>query len=339
MILLTESPMAFSDRLTKRHLTVTYNEPSTYLHPPLETPIAFSFPIQNIQSLTTTPEVTTKATKENTSHRVKSLPYMKNCNIPNKDQLPPSCIVDTAQFYAPSTTISKDTLSFSLDSPYLEIRHYIRLIIYPATSNSNISYNSKNSKYDKKKNNNTIAPICIGLPIHLTQNVSVTETEEDALPSYSSITRGAEELPDYDTSILREEQETESDSWDRRQQPQRRFSTATTIRTSSSSATPHRHRAYPSDEVDLVDLYNSRNNQQQQQQQQQQTTSTSSDETVITVQQSTDPFILLYGDNTINTSNNNDNINDNNYNNNSRLKYHQQHVLIQERRLEDFSLV
>ena len=180
-----------------------------------------------------------------------------------------------------------------------------------------------------------IAPICIGLPIHITQNVSVTETEDDALPSYSSITRGAEELPDYDTSMLREEQEAESDGWDRHQQLQRRFSTATTICNSFSSNTRNRHRPCPSDEIDLVDLYNSSSSQQEQQQ----TTSTSSEETVITVQQSTDPFILLYGDNTTSTNDNNDNINDNNYNNNNRLKRHEQHVLIQERRLEDFSLI
>ncbi|KAI9255665.1 hypothetical protein BDA99DRAFT_539812 [Phascolomyces articulosus] len=346
MVLLTESPMAFSDRLTKRHLTMTNKEPSTYLHPPLETAIAFSFPIsQKKNHLVTTPSDTTNITSSSssssftkdtntTSHRVKSLPYTRNRHYANKEpQRSSTCIIDTAQFYAPSTTISKDTFSFSLDSPFLEIRHYIRLIIHPAIASTNINNNPYYNKYDikKKSNNNTnqqntIAPICIGLPIHVTQNVSVTETEEDALPSYQSITRGTEELPDYDASVLQEELETESDGWDHQRRP-----SVATMRSSISSSTttsrrPH-HQHYPSDEIDLVDLYSRRNNSRQQ------TSSTSSEETgPITPALGQDPFDNIWPNNPNHSSRYS------HYRPSSRVNHQQQHVLIQERRLEDFCL-
>ncbi|KAI9492413.1 hypothetical protein BDB00DRAFT_828913 [Zychaea mexicana] len=307
IVLLTESPMAFSDRLTKRHLTITHCKPSTYLHPPLNTPIAFSFPIQNNASTGETAGGRDKK-EEYISHRIKSLPYARNRSIPKESIPSSSCVVDTAQYYAPSTTISKDSLACSLDSPFLEIRHYIRMIIHPATH----LYNGDST------------PICIGLPIHVTQNVSVTETEEDALPSYQSIVRGAEELPDYDTSMIHEEQQQQQEvtaisiapEWQQQQQRRR----PNTI----SSCNHHRQRSAAStvclsDEVDLVDLYR------------QSTRQSSSTSARTSQEESSTPMSRSSTTATMQS--------DVMFSNSWPSRMQEQHVLIQERRMEDFWII
>ena len=99
------------------------------------------------------------------------------------------------------TLVSHGPLTYSLDSPFLEVRHFIRLIIHVAGE----------------------SPICIGLPFQITPLLNLQEDQhnkDDELPTYQSIYRDEERLPDYvaSLSIAQNEMEEETEV-DEPQQP------------------------------------------------------------------------------------------------------------------------
>ncbi|KAI9319725.1 hypothetical protein BX666DRAFT_1915658 [Dichotomocladium elegans] len=200
------SVAAFGERLTKRHLLSSHNEPSTYLFPPLDTLITFSFPIPKSQQY-----------PEEAQHRIKSVPF----TIPKKPEVLPSTlawVIDDPHYYSPATIVSKGSFSYSLDSPFLEIRHYIRLIIHLRTPNCH---------------GEDIKPICIGLPVHITPYITATiTTDHDELPTYNNITRHSERLPDYAAAIIEEEENVRRTRIDQLSR-----------------------RSLPNGEVDISDLY------------------------------------------------------------------------------------
>lgn len=220
---MAETPIVFGDRLTKRHLFISHNEPSIYLFPPLDTNIAFSFPINNKHSQS-----------DSTAHppppcRIKSIPYAPTrlAPPPDDDILPTSCswILDNAQYYSPATIISKGNLSYSLDSPFLEIRHFIRLVIHPLANDA------------------TPQPVCIGLPIHITRKLTPPQASSaDELPTYNSITRDVERLPDYVTTMM--------------------DMAAPTTNTDDEAALSPTPQEGTMDEVDISDLYNAQRSRQ-----------------------------------------------------------------------------
>lgn len=199
---------------------ISHNEPSTYLFPPLDTNIAFSFPINNKKH--------SRTDSSSTPCRIKSVPFAPTrFTLPDDDILPTSCswVLDNAQYYSPATIISKGDLSYSLDSPFLEIRHFIRLVIHPLTNDTT----------------STIQPICIGLPIHVTRKLTPPQASNDELPTYSSITRDVERLPDYVTTMM----DTTPASYN-------------TDDEAALSPIPQE----VSDEVDISDLYNAQRSRQ-----------------------------------------------------------------------------
>lgn len=178
-LLISSSPF-FIKRNSKRHLVISNNTPSTYLHPPLDTPISFSFPLQQQQqelnntlpSITTTPQ-------PGQLRRVVSVPtYLSGMGYQptsKRKAISPNGKV---------TLLSHGSLTYSLDSPFLEIRHFIRLIIHVAGEST---------------------PICIGLPFQITPFLNLREdqqnNDDDGLPTYQSIYRDEERLPDYVASL------------------------------------------------------------------------------------------------------------------------------------------
>ncbi|KAG0188181.1 hypothetical protein DFQ28_005302 [Apophysomyces sp. BC1034] len=80
-------------------------------------------------------------------------------------------------------------LTYSLESPFLAIRHFIRLLIHMT---------------------DTHTPICVGLPIEISQELMSFFPESDGLPTYQSIARDGERLPDY-TRIMMDEEEMEEE--------------------------------------------------------------------------------------------------------------------------------
>ncbi|KAI7878934.1 hypothetical protein K492DRAFT_238258 [Lichtheimia hyalospora FSU 10163] len=226
---LAETPIVFGDRLTKRHLLISHNEPSTYLFPPLDTNIAFSFPINTNNNKHS-------RTDSSAPCRIKSIPYAPTRLVPPDDDiLPTSCswILDNAQYYSPATIVSKGNLSYSLESPFLEIRHFIRLVIHPLTNHTT---------------DNIAQPICIGLPIHITRKMTPPQGSKDELPTYSSITRDVERLPDYVTTMM-----------DMTPTPPAAHNTDDEATLSPTSHTPPQEGF---DEVDISDLYNAQRSRQ-----------------------------------------------------------------------------
>ncbi|KAI9301212.1 hypothetical protein BJ944DRAFT_243478, partial [Cunninghamella echinulata] len=140
---------------SRRHLITCPNIPSTYLHPPLESNILFQFPLSTLQKKI-----------------LKSTIQDKN-----------------------NTYIKCDDLNYSLQSPFLITRHYIRIIIYTRNKNEQQHQQQLKDKHFIKP-----SPICIGLPIQLTEYIQPSTEPSDLLPSYQSLVRDGERLPDYVTT-------------------------------------------------------------------------------------------------------------------------------------------
>ncbi|CDH60670.1 predicted protein [Lichtheimia corymbifera JMRC:FSU:9682] len=163
---------------SKRHLVISNNTPSTYLHPPLDTPISFSFPLQQQQELNNTLPSVTSTPQPGQLRRVVSVPtYLSGMGYQ------PTSKRKTISPNGKVTLLSHGSLTYSLDSPFLEIRHFIRLIIHVAGESP---------------------PICIGLPFQITPFLNLREDQQsndDGLPTYQSIYRDEERLPDYVSSL------------------------------------------------------------------------------------------------------------------------------------------
>ncbi|KAF7724185.1 autophagy- protein 2 [Apophysomyces ossiformis] len=81
----------------------------------------------------------------------------------------------------------KQGLTYTLDSPFLVIRHFIRVLIHVKGMS---------------------VPICVGLPIQISRELKMAPSMvQDDLPSYQSIARDGERLPDYTRTMLDEEEE------------------------------------------------------------------------------------------------------------------------------------
>ncbi|KAI8098542.1 uncharacterized protein BX664DRAFT_381244 [Halteromyces radiatus] len=139
----------------RRHLTICPNIPSTYLHPPLSCTIEFQFPLSIIDKGT-----------------LRSSVQDKN-----------------------NTLVKRDVLNYSLDSPFLNVRHFIRIMIYTR-------YTNHHDNQDRKS-----PPICLGLPIYITERIDMSNELPDVLPSYRSVARDGERLPDYVTQSYDEDNE------------------------------------------------------------------------------------------------------------------------------------
>ncbi|KAL0096361.1 hypothetical protein J3Q64DRAFT_1707296 [Phycomyces blakesleeanus] len=146
-----------SDLVSKRHLVRCAHPPSVYLHPPLDSLISFSFPLQPLGS-----------------------PGQQNRALAEASQPVSTC--------GHATTVTWGDFTYSLDSPFLEIRHYVRLVLYLATTDGRV-----------------LPPVCIGLPIDVTREIRHQQLDTDALPSYQAITRDGERLPLYSCAIREDE--------------------------------------------------------------------------------------------------------------------------------------
>ncbi|KAI7849313.1 hypothetical protein BDC45DRAFT_520911 [Circinella umbellata] len=168
-------------RSMKRHLVICLNTPSTYIQPPLQTVISFAFPLQ-------VPPPSPPSNRLLQLRRVHSVPTHLSAHPSTP------AISSIEKFVTPTgevTTISRGHLTYSLESPFLQIQHFVRITIHILGG---------------------VSPICIGLPIPITQHL---ELKEDSLPTYENSIRDGEELPDYFTTSSTagtEEEEEERDN-------------------------------------------------------------------------------------------------------------------------------
>jgi hypothetical protein len=85
-----------------------------------------------------------------------------------------------------STLVKRDALNYSLESPFLTVRHFVRIMIY--------------TRYVHTSSDDKSPPICLGLPFYITERIHVVNQPLDDLPTYQSVTRDGERLPDYMTT-------------------------------------------------------------------------------------------------------------------------------------------
>ncbi|KAI9022857.1 hypothetical protein CLU79DRAFT_751052 [Phycomyces nitens] len=140
-----------SDLVSKRHLVRCPHPPSVYFHPPLDTLISFSFPL-HLATQTSSGEP-----------------------------------AQPASVCGHSTTVTHGDFTYSLESPFLEIRHYIRLVVHLSTTDGRV-----------------LPPVCIGLPVDVTREIK-HQVDTDALPSYQAVTRDGERLPLYSCAAQEDE--------------------------------------------------------------------------------------------------------------------------------------
>ncbi|KAG2174961.1 hypothetical protein INT43_006023 [Umbelopsis isabellina] len=173
--------------LPKRHLVSTHTNPSIYLHPPMDTPIPFTFPLKPVQvQVPSMPKL----------RRVQSAP-LRTTNFMSSS---PPTTRSTAQaissmgYSRVQTICCKGNLLESLDSAFLRVRQYIRVVVHVSQPDGK-SY-----------------PICIGLPIAITRIIKDTPDETaEGLPTYQSLARDAERLPGYSMSQVEIEDENTDD--------------------------------------------------------------------------------------------------------------------------------
>ncbi|KAI8875387.1 hypothetical protein K501DRAFT_280420 [Backusella circina FSU 941] len=119
----------------KRRLVTNTNPPSTYVNPPFDTPIRFSFPLACLK---------------------------KESNMMEKKK---------------NQEIQKDNFNHALESPFLTICHFARLLIYLQNGLS----------------------ICIGAPFKVTPRLKPVYDSD--LPSYSTALKEGRKLPSYSTAV------------------------------------------------------------------------------------------------------------------------------------------
>lgn len=177
--------------LPKRHLVSSHTSPSAYLHPPLDTPIPFTFPlsfheidvqpasmprlrrVQSAPMKTMAASVTSSSSRAST-HATNNIAHLGFSRI--------------------QTLCNKGTFYETIDTPFLRVRHYIRLVVHVTTNGK--SY-----------------PMCIGLPFAITKAIEVQLDEtSEGLPTYQSLARDAERLPDYTTMAVADNDEGGSDN-------------------------------------------------------------------------------------------------------------------------------
>jgi hypothetical protein len=164
--------------LPKRHLVSTYTSPSAYLHPPMDTCIPFTFPLSSRQN--EPPPLNASMPR---LRRVQSAPMKTlaaSTTSPNTiASIHATNPIANLGFSRIQTLCSKGSLYETMDTPFLRVRQYIRVILHITTDGK--SY-----------------PICIGLPFAITKAVKVQPDEtSEGLPTYQSLARDAERLPDY----------------------------------------------------------------------------------------------------------------------------------------------
>lgn len=85
-----------------------------------------------------------------------------------------------------NTLVKRDALNYSLESPFLTVRHFVRIMVY--------------TRYVHTNSDDKSPPICLGLPIYITERIDIVNQSLDDLPTYQSVTRDGERLPDYMTT-------------------------------------------------------------------------------------------------------------------------------------------
>lgn len=167
--------------LYKRHLVVSTNAPSTYLHPPFDTNISFSFPLQPVKP----DQYDTTTLPRPRRPRASSSPSTPQSHKLHRSNTCTSLSAKNVSADGSTTTITLGNLTYSLDSPFLDIRHFIRLIVHVSGQ---------------------VRPICIGLPIKITAKVDESDLgilDADELPTYQSVACDEERLPDYTSGLDR----------------------------------------------------------------------------------------------------------------------------------------
>jgi hypothetical protein len=201
--------------LPKRHLVSSYINPSVYLHPPMDTPIPFTFPLKSVQDeIPTLPKL----------RRVQSAPLrtIDSSSVSTPSTRSTANAITSMGYSRVQTICCKGKLLESLDSAFLRVRQYIRVVVHVSQPDGK-SY-----------------PICIGLPFAITKIIKDKPDEtSEGLPTYQSLARDAERLPDY--SVTQADQDDDDHSAD--EQP------STSNRERSSRRRRRRH-----DHIDIDEL-------------------------------------------------------------------------------------
>ncbi|OZJ04362.1 hypothetical protein BZG36_03204 [Bifiguratus adelaidae] len=184
----------------RRYIVQPSIPPSTYLRPPPNTTITFSFPLnqvaENRRSFTrpsghwagNEEAVQAPGPSGPSLRRHSSIGHIRprtllrsQSSIPNLSSLEVS---NSAESCFSRTHYVTDGFHHTLDSPFLEIKHYIRVIV-------------------QYRQNHRPQSLVLGIPIHVSPNIHpevVIEREangEERLPSYSHTVRDGETLPGY----------------------------------------------------------------------------------------------------------------------------------------------
>lgn len=157
----------------------------------METSIPFAFPLTS-----RAPENTSSSLSPTSSmprlRRVQSAPMktLAAASLPtsNSTITKPSIHTNNAisqiGFSRIQTLCTKGVFHETMESPFLRVRQYIRVVVH-------VTYLGHSY------------PICIGLPFAITRAIKVQPDETaEGLPTYQSLARDAERLPDYTTSTV-----------------------------------------------------------------------------------------------------------------------------------------
>jgi hypothetical protein len=173
--------------LPKRHLVSSHTSPSVYLHPPMETSIPFTFPLTSRApdnaSLSLSPTSSMPRLRRVQSAPMKTLAASSPASNPaTRPSIHANYAISQIGVSRIQTLCSKGAFHETMESPFLRVRQYIRVVVH-------VTY--LGNSY----------PICIGLPFAITRAIKAQPDETaEGLPTYQSLARDAERLPDYTTN-------------------------------------------------------------------------------------------------------------------------------------------
>ncbi|KAI9280595.1 hypothetical protein BC943DRAFT_142924 [Umbelopsis sp. AD052] len=196
--------------LPKRHLVSSYTSPSVYLHPPMETSIPFAFPLTSrasdnaSASLPLLPTSSMPRLRRVQSAPMKTLAMTTTSHPSTKTLNHVNDTISSIGFSRIQTLCSKGVFHETMDSPFLRVRQYIRVVVH-------VTY--LGNSY----------PICIGLPFAVTRAIQAQPDESaEGLPTYQSLARDAERLPDYTTNTAVPDYEEDPSDGEQQQRSSRR---------------------------------------------------------------------------------------------------------------------
>lgn len=153
----------------------------------MDTPIPFTFPLKPVQvDVPSMPKL----------RRVQSAP-LRTTNSMSSSPLntrSTAQAISSMGYSRVQTICCKGNLLESLDSAFLRVRQYIRVVVHV-------------SQPDGK-----FYPICIGLPFAITRTIKdIPDETSEGLPTYQSLARDAERLPGYSISQVDNEDDNTDD--------------------------------------------------------------------------------------------------------------------------------